>query len=91
MKTMINIKTDVELKKEVQEVANDLGLPLGTIINHYLRELVNERRVVFADHPMPNPKTQKIINRALQDVKEGKNITASFDTAKDAASYLRSL
>ncbi|MBI3632251.1 MAG: hypothetical protein HY225_02285 [Candidatus Vogelbacteria bacterium] len=91
MKTMINVKTDSELKKAVQEVASDLGLPLGTIINHYLRELVYERRVVFADHPMPNSKTRKIIAQALQDIKYGQNLSTSFDTAKGAVGYLKSL
>ncbi|MBI5140016.1 MAG: hypothetical protein HZA94_01025 [Candidatus Vogelbacteria bacterium] len=84
-------KADSELKKATQEVASDLGLPLGTIINHYLRELVNERRVVFADHPTPNSKTRKIIDQALRDIKEGKNLSSSFGTIKDATAYLKSL
>ena len=72
-------------------MANDLGLPLGTIINHYLRELVNERRVVFADHPMPNSKTQKIIDEAVRDVQIKRNISGPFETTNDAVRFLKSL
>lgn len=47
MKTMINIKTDVKIKKEAQKIAKQMGLPLSTIINAQLRRLIEERRAVF--------------------------------------------
>ena len=89
-KTVINIKTDKGLKLEAQEVAKDLGLPLGTLINAYLRDLVHERRAVFTTHPMPNNKTKKILDRALNDVKKGnvKESSPVFDNAKDAIAWL---
>lgn len=89
-KTVINIKTDKDLKLEAQEVAKDLGLPLGTLINAYLRDLVHERRVVFTTHPMPNNKTKRILDRALNDVREGnvKEFSPVFNNAKEAMVWL---
>ena len=46
MKTMINIKADKEVKESAQRVAAELGLPLSTVINAYLKEL-SERSSVF--------------------------------------------
>ena len=47
MKTMINIKTDVKIKKEAQKVARQMGIPLSAIINSQLRQLVVDRRATF--------------------------------------------
>ena len=89
-KTVINIKTNKDLKLEAQEVAKDLGLPLGTLINAYLRDLVHERRAVFTTHPMPNNKTKRILDKALNDVREGnvKEFSPVFNNAKEAMVWL---
>lgn len=89
-KTVLNVKTDRSLKIKAQKVAKGLGLPLGTIVNHYLRELVNEKRVVFALQPAPNKKTWKLLKQASEDYKKGRNIGGSFKTAKKAIEWLKS-
>lgn len=63
---MLNIKTERKLKQRAQKVARGLGLPLGTIMNAYLREFVREKRIVFSIPPTPNVRTQKL----LQDIRE---------------------
>lgn len=60
-KTLINIKTEKKTKEEAQKVAKDLGLPLSTIINAYLRELIREKHVLFSIPPTPNKQTQKLL------------------------------
>ena len=47
MKTMINIKADKEVKESAQRVAAELGLPLSTVINAYLKELSENVRPFF--------------------------------------------
>lgn len=90
-KTIINIKTDVKLKKEAQEVSRELGLPLGTIINAYLRDFVREKRVVFSSPPTPNKKTGELLRKIESDIKKGKNSSGAFTSYEDAAAYLDSL
>lgn len=89
-KTLLNVKTERKLKRDAQKVARDLGLPLGTIINSYLRELIREKRVVFAAPPLPNTRTQKMLKRIAADIKDGKNARGPF-TYEEAANYLDSL
>ncbi len=89
-KTVLNVKTDKSLKVKAQKVAKDLGVPLGTIINHYLRELVHEKRVIFSLHPTPNKKTWKLLMQASEDYKKGTNIAGPFSHAKDMDTYLDS-
>ena len=87
MKTLINIKTEKKLKKNAQKVAGELGLPLGTILNAYLRELVREKRVVFSIPELPNIHTRKLLENIVTDIKHGKNIDGPF-TYEEAVEYL---
>jgi addiction module RelB/DinJ family antitoxin len=87
-KTVINIKIDKKLKVDAKRVAGELGLPLGTIVNTYLRNLVREKRVVFSAPPVPNKKTAELLKRTLRDVKQGKNVDGPFTSTKDVLAYL---
>ena len=89
-KTVLNVKTDVKLKKRAQQVALDLGLPLSTIINRYLQEFIIHQRVVFERPEVPNAKTAKILREAERDIKAGKNLL-SFKSGKEMDAYLLSL
>ena len=88
-KTLLNVKTDVKLKQEAQKVAQELGLPLGTIINAYLRNLIREKKVVFSSPPTPNKKTQKLLRKIDADIRSRKNSKGPF-TYEEAIKYLNS-
>jgi len=86
-KTVLSIKTDKKVKEEAQKAARELGLPLGTIINAYLRELAREKRVVFSVPPEPNQKTKELLRKMLRD-KKGKSTSAGPFTYEEAVDYL---
>jgi addiction module RelB/DinJ family antitoxin len=88
MITTMLTKIDKKLKEQAQKTAAELGLPLSTVINNYLKSFVMEKQVTFSA-PMPNAKTRRDIQEAQKDYKEGKNISPSFSSAKDAIAYLR--
>ncbi len=75
---IINIKTHPKIKKELKKVTQKLGLPLGTIINAYLRELIREQRVVFAVPPALNQRTRKLLEQIDRDISKGKNADGPF-------------
>jgi len=87
---MINVKTDSTLKNEAQKLAKQFGLSLSTVINYFLKEFVAERKITFAEHPYPNKKTQAILDRALKDIKSGKNLVGPFTNADDLMKSLLS-
>lgn len=45
--TVINIKTDIKVKKEAQKIAADLGLSLSGAINGFLKQLIRNKAVLF--------------------------------------------
>ena len=89
-KTLINIKTDRMLKQDAQKVAKELGLPLGTIVNAYLRELVREKRIVFSVPPTPNMRTQQLLKKITMDIKKKTNAKGPF-ADEEAREYLDNL
>ena len=51
MKTLINVKTDKEVKEQAQRIAEELGVPLSTVVNAYLKEFIRNKEVVYAKRP----------------------------------------
>ena len=89
--TVIHIKADIEVKKNAQKAAKDLGLTLSDVINASLRNFIRTREVVFSDVPKMTPELEKLLEGVEKDIKEGKNLSPAFDNAKDMDKYLDSL
>lgn len=88
MKTLINVKTDKEVKEKAQRVAKDLGVPLSTVINAYLKEFVRSKEVRFSMEPRLRPEVERQINKALKDFASRKNTSTIFSSAREAIQYL---
>ena len=91
MKTVLNIKIDRDLKKKVQKVAEEVGLPLSLIFTNYAQQFVTDKRITFGVPEVPNKKTAKILKEIERDSELGRNLVGPFNSGKEAADYLRSL
>ena len=90
MKTIINIKADKVVKQQAQEVARELGLPLSTVINAYLKEFIRGRQVYRSAAPRMTPALEHILGRVEADIKTGRNLSPKFVSIKEAERYLES-
>ena len=88
MYTTMLIKTNKVLKIKAQKLAKEMGLPLGTLVNNYLKEFIVERQVTFTA-PTQNKKTIKIIEQARKEYKAGK-FFGPFKTAEEMIKSLNS-
>ena len=88
MKTIINIKADKETKRQAQEVARELGLPLSTVVNAYLKEFIRGRQITISAIPRMTSALEKLLGRVEEDIKAGRNISPKFSSAKEAERYL---
>jgi len=91
MKTMINIKADKEVKEEAQKTAKELGVPLSTVINAFLKEFVRNKSVSFSAVPRMTPYLERVLDEVEKDIKGGKNMSPAFSSAKEANAYLDTL
>lgn len=90
MKTIINIKTDKEVKENAQKVAADLGLTLSAVVNASLKQFIRSKEVYFSAIPRMTPGLEELIGRVQKDYASGKNISPVFNNAKEALDYLHS-
>lgn len=91
MKTVINLKTDWEVKRNAQELAQKMGLSLSAIINAYLKQFIRSRELYFTMVPTMTADLEKILGRVEMDIKTGRNISKEISSPDALKKYLNSL
>ena len=91
MKTIINIKTDRDIKQRAQKIASALGLSLSAIINAYLRQFARNKEVYFSLTPSMSPELEQLIGKAEHDIKKGTNLSKTISSHKELDAYFSSL
>lgn len=89
MKTLLNVKVDLQTKKDAQKLAKEMGLSLSAVVNGNLKSFITERAVYFEAPLKPTEKLEKILEKAEKDSQAGRNIDGPFSTIEEIRSYLR--
>lgn len=89
MKTVITIKTDTSLKTEARKAAEEFGIPLGTIINSFLKQFIRTKEISLDLSYKPNKHLSKILEAAELELSNNKNIETT--TAPSFISHLKKL
>jgi len=85
--TVINIKTDIKVKKEAQKIAADLGLSLSGAINGFLKQLIRDKTILFTlNENKPSDYLLSSIKESRDERKKG-----NFHSFKDTQSALKFL
>ena len=91
MKTMINIKADKEVKENAQAIARELGLPLSSVINAFLKDFIRTRSIAFSAVPKMSPTLERILGPIEEDIKAKRNMSPALHTPKEIGEYLDNL
>ena len=62
----LSIRVDAELKKEVENCLEDMGLNMSTAINIYLKQIVKQRAIPFRVTATP-----KVNHETIEAIAEG--------------------
>lgn len=86
---VITTKIDPQTKKEAQETAERLGMPLSVVIKAFLKHFIKTKTVTFSDRgdEHPNAYLRSVIKQAEKDWKEGK-ASPIFKTGEEAVRWL---
>lgn len=82
---VINVKTDVTLKREAQALAREIGVSLSALIKAYLKQLVKSRKVTLREEP--SAYMIKALKESAEDIRKGR-VSPTFDNAEDAIKWL---
>ncbi|MGH7142128.1 MAG: hypothetical protein ACREF5_01480 [Candidatus Saccharimonadales bacterium] len=89
-KTILNIKTDPDTKRQIQVFAAELGVPVSVIMNAQIKQMLRDRKIVLSTELEPTPYLVKIMEQVEEDLKTAKNMTKAL-SIKEAISYLDAL
>jgi len=82
--TILNLKTDKKLKADAQSLAQELGVPLSTVMNAFLKQFVREREFTLsANEYRATPYLEQILEEAKSERKTLKPM--------DGASFIKQL
>lgn len=91
MTTQVIFNLDKKLKDQAMKKARSEGLPFGVVLKLATKAFVEGTLGIgLISNESFNAKTGKSLYKSLQDIKEGKNISRRFTTAKEAMAYLKS-
>jgi len=92
MKTaVINIKTNKEVKEQAQELAEELGFSLSSLVTASLKQFIRAREVRFSALPKMTPYLEGVIKKVERDIKAKRNLSPAFTNSADMDKYLNNL
>lgn len=71
----LNIRIEPELKKEVEETLNDLGMNIADAVTIFLKQVVLTESIPFM---IKKPKLNKETIRAIEDAEKGINLSNGY-------------
>ena len=86
MQTTFIFKTDKNLRDKAKAVAQDLGVPLTTVINALLKQFVRDRKIVISSEPSPSRAKLALWESISAEMDNGKD--RKFTSADDLIEHL---
>ena len=78
--TNLNIRIDEDLKKQAEDIFNELGLNMSTALTVFLRQTVRSNGIPF-ELRLDTPNAETIA--AIEDVRLRRDLKGPFNSVKD--------
>ncbi len=91
MKTVINIKTEKEIKNNAQKLAKEMGFSLSAIVNAHLRQFIRNKELCVSVVPKMSPGLENLLGKIEFDIQRSKNASLSLSSQKELKKYFASL
>lgn len=76
----LNIRIEPSVKARAEQTLNDLGLSITEAVNVFLNQVILHNGIPFK---IEKPKYNKETIQAMEDVKNGKNLSKTFDSVDE--------
>ncbi len=78
---LVNIRMDEELKRDFDNVCNELGMSMTTAITIFAKKMSREKRIPFdvSVDPFYTDSNLKALSESLDQLKSGKVVIKSID------------
>ena len=72
--TLVNFRIDENLKKEMEQICNELGITMTTAFNIFAKKMIREKRIPFevSVDPFYSESNIKYLEQVIADIESGK-------------------
>lgn len=83
--TMISIRMDKDLKKEMELTCRELGLTMSAAFTIFAKKMCREKRIPFevSYDPFYSKENLSVVAESLEQYEEGKTLTKSVEEPED--------
>ena len=86
--TVLNIKISKDLKKQAQQTAKALGLPVSTLVAASLRDIVARQSITISSQPRLRPEVEAELLKISADARKGINVSPEFNSLDKSLVWL---
>ncbi|HZK02233.1 MAG TPA: type II toxin-antitoxin system RelB/DinJ family antitoxin [Anaerovoracaceae bacterium] len=85
--TMISIRMDKDLKKDMEQTCKELGLNMTTAFTIFAKKMSREKRIPFevSYDPFYSEYNMKALEESLEQLKQGQTVTKTFEDLEEMA------
>lgn len=79
--TLVNVRMDEKVKKEMEKTCKELGMTMSTAFNIFARKMSREKRIPFevSIDPFYYDSNTKAIKNSIKELESGKVVKKSLD------------
>jgi len=79
--TLVNIRMDVELKKDMEKVCEELGMSMTTAFTIFAKKMSREHRIPFevSYDPFYSESNMAALRESISQIKEGKVVYKTME------------
>ena len=79
-KTLNNFRIDENIKKQMEQICEELGITMSTAFNIFAKKVIREKRIPFdvSIDPFYSETNRKAINDSIKQLEEGKVVTKTM-------------
>lgn len=79
--TLVNIRMDEDVKKEMEKTCKELGITMSSAFNMFARKMCREKRIPFevSIDPFYSKQNIQAIKESINQLSQGKTIGKSID------------
>ncbi len=83
--SLVNIRMDEDLKRDFDNVCNELGMSMTTAITIFAKKMSREKRIPFdvSVDPFYTDSNLKALSESLDQLKSGKVVIKTIDELED--------
>lgn len=82
MTETISLRIDSNVKKRMNKICNELGIPMTTVFNMFAKTIVREKKIPLS-LDLNNHEFNEETNKAILNVKNRKNLSKSFNSIEE--------